>query len=158
MADPLVTLADVQAVFPPDVVGAVFSDDGTGIAGPRFETARRIASRLGEAILRKAWPGAPQLTALVAEDEAVKAMFCHLVMAEGVSVKPEWSGPEAPFAHLRKQAIQMFERYAQGQARPLAETADGVGKNPNVGSSLTVATPERLFVPNARNPRAGGGF
>lgn len=154
-APALITREDLEDRYPPQHVLGVFADDGGLEPGPRLAIACLVATRLGQAVLLKAWPDPAQHETLLAEDEAIKSAFCHLAMAEGVVGKPEWSGPGAPYATLRKDALAMLELLAAAQLRSIGEAK--AGANPNrKGNVASPDCPPFMFAPSRNRPRPGG--
>lgn len=150
-----ITQADIEARFPTSHVGAVWSNDGSGTPdATRLAKSCSVASRQGDSELMKAWTP-DQIPTLVAEDDAVKDALCDLAMAHGVKGKPEWSGEGAPYAGLRKAALEMLAKLASAQLRSRAEPL--AGANPNRRGRITSAdSPQFVFAPNAARPRPGG--
>lgn len=147
---------DLEAFFPPEHVRAVFSDDGSGNAGPRLTIACDVATRRAEAILRRAWPGNEQLDALFAEDSAVRWAAASLALVQGVQGKPQWTGPGAPYEGLEKTALKTLDDLAKANTRSRAE-ANGAGQNPLVkGSISSPEQPQYVFAASKSNPRRGG--
>jgi hypothetical protein len=151
----LITQEDLEEHYPPQFVLQVFADTGKNEVGPRCAVACAVATRQGESVCLKAWP-AERIPTLVAEDEAVKSAFCDLAMFEGVKGKPQWSGPGAPYANLRKDALASLELLAAGQLRSIAE-GKGAGANPNrKGNIASPDCPPRMFAPTRARPKPGG--
>jgi hypothetical protein len=154
-APALITQLDLEERYPPQFVAQVFSDAGRLEPGPRLAVACVVATRLGEAVLMKAWPAREQREALVAEDDAVKSQLCAIAMYEGMQGKPQWCGQGAPYASHRTDALKMLELIVQGQLRSVGEAK--AGRNPNVRGRIASADcPQFMFAPNARRPRPGG--
>lgn len=153
MAD-LVTQADIEARYPPNVTRLLWSDNGAGQPGPRMAIAIRVASRMAEAILLKAW-SEEQIAELVARDEAVKDAICDLAVAHGAKAKPEWTGQDRPYAGLEKQARETLELLAKAQLRSVGEKT--AGSNPNVKGSIgSGVEPQYMFAPSKKRPYPGG--
>lgn len=153
-APALITREDLEERYPPQHVRGVFADDGSREPGPRLPVACAVATRLGEAVLLKAWT-AEQIRGLVAEDEAIKSAFCKLAMYEGADGKPEWMGEGRPYASLRKNALETLELLVKAELRSRAEAT--VGANPNrKGSVSSPDSPQFMFAPSKGRPRPGG--
>jgi hypothetical protein len=154
-APALITQLDLEERYPPQFVSQVFADDGSLEPGPRLPVACVVATRLGQAVLLKAWKDPAQHAELVAQDDAIKSAFCEIAMFEGMKGKPQWSGQGAPYATLRKDALATLELLVQAQLRSIAERT--AGANPNVrGNIRSPDCPQFMFAPNARRPRPGG--
>ena len=154
-APALITQEDIEERYPPQFVSQVFADNGALEPGPRLAVACAVATRLGSAVLMKAWADPVARATLVAEDEAVKSAFCDLAMFEGMKGKPQWSGQGAPYANLRKDALANLELLVLGQLRSEAEPKEGA--NPNRRGNITTPDcPARMFAPTAGRPRPGG--
>lgn len=155
-APALITQEDLEERYPPQFVAQVFSDSGSLQPGDRLAVACMVATRLGEAVLKKAWPTAEQRAALVADDEAVKSQLCAIAMFEGMQGKPQWCGQGAPYALLRTDALKMLELITAGQLRSVAEEGTA-GPNPNRRGNITTPDcPERMFAATNARPRRGG--
>jgi hypothetical protein len=147
------TQDDLERHFPPDNVRTIFSDDGSGNAGPRLKTALLVGFRGVQTILLKAWT-AEQILGLVLQDEFVKAQVCALTMVHGCQGRIQWVGKDAPYEGLRKTTTDILEAMAEAQKRSVAEQT--VGKNPNLAGRATHPEPKRIFAPTGDNPRRGG--
>lgn len=155
MAAPLVTQADLEARFPASVVRRAFCDDGSNTPGPRLTTALDEGSRQAEQILLKAW-SLEQIALLVANDSAAKGAVCRLVLWQGIEGKPEWSGENAPYASIRKDARQTLNDLVEAKLRSPGEAQ--AGANTNHLPRISAPEPNLVFTPSRRNPNAGGGF
>jgi hypothetical protein len=152
----LVAQADLTARFGATRVREVFCDDGSGVVGPRLTTSLAVGSRQAEAELLKAWPS-DQIQTLVDGDEAIKAAVCDLVLADGMSGRPQWQGEGSPVETLRKTAMESLRAYAAAEKRTAAEATAGANPNARVGL-VTTGRPSTTFVfaPNAASPRPRG--
>lgn len=148
--------ADLESLFDPRLVRRMFSDDGSGVPGPRLASTCLVASRAAESILLRAWP-LEQLDALFEEDEAVRLFTCRLAMAYGGQGKPEWTGDGAPFAGLEQSALKALRDLADAETRSRAET-NGAGGNPNKkGNISTPNGPGNFtFAATRGRPNRGG--
>lgn len=153
MAD-LVTQADIEARYPADTVRLLWSDKGAGQPGPRLAIAIRVASRMAQAILLKAW-SEEQIAELVDKDDAVKDAICDLAVAHGASKKAEWSGQDRPYAGLDKAARDTLELLVKAKLRSVGEKT--AGGNPNVKGSIgSGVDPQYMFAPSKKRPYPGG--
>lgn len=154
----LVTQADLNARFGAAQVVRVFCDDGSGTAGPRLPVSLEVGSREAESVLLGAW-SQEAIALLVANDEAVKAKVCDLVLADGHSGRPEWQGgPDAPGVQMRKQALEFFRDLAKAQKRSAGEAQAGANPHARGGLVTTARVPHSwTFAPSANN-RPRGGF
>jgi hypothetical protein len=152
----LVTQADLTARFTATRVKEVFCDDGGGTIGPRLATSLAVGSRDAEAELLRAWPS-DKIQTLVDGDEAIKAAVCDLVLADGMSGRPQWQGEGSPVESMRKTALDKLKAYAAAEKRSKAEAEAGANPNARVGI-VTTGRPESTFVfaPNAASPRPRG--
>lgn len=155
MTAPLVTQADLEGFYPARVVLEVFSDDGG-----RTINATRLANTLaatagqGEAILRRGWPSRASIDLLVTEDSAALKAFVDLAMAEGMGAKPEWTGADAPYATLRRDARQVLTDLADGTTRSPGE--DIAGRSTN--RSIRVNDRPLVFAPAYGETKRPGGY
>ena len=149
-----ITFDDLCGNFDPATVTAVFCDDGTGRPGKRLDVAISVGRRLGDAILLKGWPTIEQIETLIAEDDAVRALMCRLIIATGMQGKAEWTGDGAPHKGLEQRTMAQLELLATAQARSVGEAA--AGKNPNAGGTIQPGTPNFMFAPSRSRPRRGG--
>lgn len=153
----LVTQADLEGRFGAMRVREVFCDDGGGVAGPRLAVSLEVGSKQAAAELLRAWPAA-QLQTLVDGDEAIKAAVCDLVLADGMSARPQWQGDGSPVESMRKVALDSLKSYAAAEKRSAAEAQAGTNPNARAGIVTTERTPHTfVFAPSA-NLRPRGGF
>jgi hypothetical protein len=143
------TQDDLENVFPANSVRQTFCDNGSQKAGKRLDAALAIARRELDAVLLKGWT-LDQIVTLVAEDPAIKVLALRLVMAEGAALKPEWSGPNAPYADLRADTMKTLELLAAAQKRSAGETIAGM--NPNARGAVSPPTPCFVFAPSRDRP------
>jgi hypothetical protein len=152
----LVTQADLTARFGATRVREVFCDDGGGTVGPRLTTSLAVGSRDAEAELLKAWPS-DQIQTLIDGDEAIKAAVCDLVLADGMSGRPQWQGDGSPAETLRKTALDKLKAYAAAEKRSAAEADAGTNPNARVGVVTSGRrTSDFVFAPSAGRPYPRG--
>lgn len=145
---------DLEANYPPGVVRRVFSDDGSGIPGPRLARACQRASRRAESILLRAWSDA-QIDKLFEEDESVVAATCGLAIFYGVEGKTEWTGQGAPYEGLERRCLAELRDLADGKSRSRGE-AQGAGTNPTITGRTNAPCPQYVFAESRKQPRRGG--
>jgi hypothetical protein len=147
--------SDLESFFPAEHVKGVFSDGRTNSPSPRLANLCLVASRRAESLLLRAWSLA-QIDVLFAEDEAVKMFTCQLAMSYGVAGRPEWSGPNSPYATLEQSALKALKDLADAEVRSRAET-QGAGQNPRVSGSMTSPSqPQYVFTRDRCSPKRGG--
>jgi hypothetical protein len=157
MTEPLVTQADLELHYGARLVLEVFSDDGgRTISSPRLAATLSATAANGEAILRRGWPSRAAIEALVLEDDGARKAFVDLAMAAGMGSKPEWTGSEAPYSSLRKEARQVLTDLADGETRSPAEDTPGVGANTN--RTPRVNARAFIFSPALGATRRPGGY
>lgn len=155
MTEPLVTRADLEAFYDASLVLQVFSTDGgRTVAEDKLLMILRASAGEGEAILRRGWPSRTAVERLVGEDHGARKAFVDLAMAGGMGSKPEWTGQDAPFHSLRKDARKVLEDFADGATRSPGEDVAGV----NTNRSPRVNARSFLFSPAAGCTRRPGGF
>lgn len=158
MAD--ITQADLEAKFTPQQVRKVFADDGSATPGPRLAAACEEASKIARAILRKSWPSAEALDALIAGDAGVRGAICTLAMEIGADAHPEWlrADGKGMFTDAADRARKTLEAVAKAELRPESETT--AGANPTYQDRITLTEepePQFLFAPS-QGKRPRGGF
>lgn len=152
----LVAQADLVARFGATRVKEVFCDDGGGTVGPRLTTSLAVGSKQAEAELLKAWPS-DQIQTLVDGDAAIKAAVCDLVLADGMSARPQWQGEGSPVEGMRKLAIESLRAYAAAEKRTAAEETAGTNPNSRVGVvNVNRRCASFTFAPSASRPVRGG--
>jgi hypothetical protein len=154
----LVAESDLNTRFGADKVARVFCDDGSGTPGPRLPVSLEVGSREAESVLLGAW-SKEAIALLVANDEAVKAKVCDLVLADGHSGRPEWQGgSDAPGVQMRKEAFDFLKELARAQKRSRGEEQAGANPHARGGLVTTARVPHSwTFAPSANN-RPRGGF
>lgn len=150
-----ITQADLEAIYAPKVVRAVFSDDSSGQPGPRLASCCLVASRRAEAILLRAW-SLEQIDVLFEEDEAVKFFTVQLTLAYGAAAKPEWTREGGPYAGLEQTALKALKDLADAQVRSRAET-NGAGGNPVLKGNISTPNGPGNFVFAATRGRPNRG-
>lgn len=155
MAD--ITQADLEARFTPRQVQRVFTDDGANTVGPRLELALEEASKIARAILRKSWPGATNLDALIANDASIIGAIATIAMELGANAHPEWQNADGtgPYSKAGIAARATLTAVAAAELRPESEAQ--AGANPTYIDRVTAPDPNFIFAPvNGKN--SGGGF
>lgn len=147
--------AVLEAEFGQEQVRALFCDDGSGTPNAtRLERCCRIASREADTELLKGW-GLEAIATLVFEDDAAKTAVCKLAMAAGALGKPEWMGPNSPYAGFRDEAFKTLNAIAKANKRSAGESK--AGANPHLrGATAAPQSPQFMFAPTRGRPRPGG--
>jgi hypothetical protein len=150
----LVTQADLEGRFGAMRVREVFCDDGGVVAGPRLAISLNVGSKLAVTELLKAWTY-EQIELLVANDEAVKAWVCDLVLSDGMSGRPQWQGEGSPVENMRKTALDSLKALAAAEKRSAGEAMAGANPNARVGVVNARSPKPFIFAPSGscRNPR-----
>lgn len=156
MAD--ITQADLEAKFTPRQVQRVFTDEGSPTPGPRLAAACEEASKIARAILRKSWPSAEALDALIADDAGVRGAICTLAMEIGADAHPEWiADGKGIFTDAADRARKVLEAVAKAELRPESEAT--AGTNPTYQDRITLSQepePQFLFAPSGGKRPTGG--
>lgn len=157
----LISLGDMEKRFTPGVMAQFLDDDGDGAADTAAAAeALEEASSIGAGILKDAFPTAADLEAKVLVDAALRGALCDIAMGIIGRRRPAFSSPDGktPYAAVRVEAEKTLERIAKAERRLEAEGTTAV--NAAVGVSRVTRSGDRdfVFVPNSRNPSAGGGF
>lgn len=152
----MITQADLESWFTPNLVKRVFSDDGSGQPGVRLQTALSIASDEAKGHMMLAWPDPLSVEKLVDEDQSIRHAVGKLAMAVGMESKPEWYQPGGGVGQAwRKEAVDVLKAVAQANRRSVGEQKAGTNKV--YEQRVTAPTPNFIFAPSG-GKAAGGGF
>jgi hypothetical protein len=159
VADPLVTLSDLEASFGEELVREVFSPTGVAIDAlsppARLTRALDVGSRQAESIIMRAWPSAEAVAEVVDGDVAVAHAICGLVMAIGMQGKPHWTGQDAPYRSLKKESDTTLFDLSKGKRLTIAKPGAHPVNQPRVTRGGARA---RMFAPpsSGSNDNRGG--
>jgi hypothetical protein len=154
MANP-VTQAMLERRYPPLTVRRTFSDDGTGVAGERLQTALDEAYDVVDMRLRKVW-GTDGIEALVSGSEALTGVVCRIAMALGAGGRLEYrTEDKSPLDAEIQSALKTVDQITRADLRPSSESA--AGANPMYSDRTNAPEePQFVFAPSRGRPAPGG--